>query len=250
MSLNEPSQFDFLKKQLRFKLQSNAGSLTILVALQLFALVLSFPAESGKSFFGEHSYIAFIGVSSTVHIVLIMVWAFYNGVVIANQSKWDEAFVFVTTRFLHHFSNLMLMLILSILGGLIASLIGPALRLLAHLRYGEIDILTPTITEAPSHFFIQFIAAIAYIFFLFILGYTISSFAQLGKVYGGIFAIGFLGIVFFITFISGIQIFGPVIFFLVGESFLPFFLMKITALCIALFSLAIIATNQLEVRNS
>lgn len=250
MYLNEPNQLDIIRKQLRFKFNSNASSFTVLVAIQFFALLFSFPAGQSISYFGEHSYVAMYEISSTAHISFMIAWAFFIGVKLANQLKWDEAFAFVTTRFTQNLSNLLYMFIVSLFAGFMAILIGPALRLLTHLRYGDIDVLTSTVMEAPHHLLLQFVTAASYIFLLFIIGYTMGSIAQTGKGYGGIFIIIFFGLAFFLTFILGSQVIFQVIIFLFAESFLPFFLMKIIGVCTVLFVISVLVTSHLEVRNS
>lgn len=250
MSLNEPSQLDIIKKQLRFKFNSNASAFTILIAFQLFALLFSFSSNHSTYYFDETSYVSINTVSSTAHITFMIAWAFFIGVRLANQPKWNEAFSFVTTRFTHNLSNLLFMLLASFLSGFMVILIGPALRLLTHLRYGEIDILTSTITEAPHHLPLQFITIVCYTFLLFIVGYTMGSFSQTLNGYGGLLIIFFFSIIFFITFILGFQMIGAFILFIFDESFLPFFLMKMIGLCTILFAISALITSRLEVRKS
>lgn len=250
MYLNEPRQLDILKQQLRFKLNSNASAFTILIAFQLFALLFSFSSSSSSHYFDETSYISINAVTSTPHITFMIAWAFFIGVRLANQSKWNEAFSFVSTRLTHHLSNLLFMLLASFLAGFMVILIGPALRLLTNLRYEEIDTLTSTITEAPLHLPLQFITVVCYTLLLFMLGYMMGSFSQTLNGYGGLVMIFFLSIIFFITFILGFQMIGASILFLFNESYLPFFLIKIIGLCTILFAISTLVTSHLEVRKS
>lgn len=252
MYLNEPKQLDIIKKQFRLKLNANAASFTILILLHIFGLLISFPTEKSNAYFNENSYITMIGISNTGHIVVMLFWTLSIGFMLANRLKWDEAFAFVTTRLTHHLSNLLFILFTSLITGLIASLTGPALRLLAHLRYEEIHMLASTITEAPSHFILQFITATAYALLLLMVGYTIGSCLQSSKTYGGIIIATVFISIFMITFILGIgvQMIAAMIIFLFNESFLPFFLMKIIGLSTILFCFSIFITSRVEVRNS
>lgn len=252
MYLHEPNQLDIIKKQFRFKLNANAASFTILILIQIFALLFSLPSQSNTSYFNENSYITMFSVSNTSHIIFMLFWTLSIGFMLANRLKWDEAFAFVTTRLTHHLSNLLFILFTSLVTGLIASLTGPALRLLANLRYEEIHALSPTIIEAPSHFILQFITATAYALLLLMVGYAIGSFLQSSKAYGGIFIITIFISIFFIIFILGfgVQMIGSIIMFLFIESFLPFFLMKVIGLSTILFCFSIFITSRVEVRNS
>lgn len=250
MSLNEPRHRDLILKQLRFKLNANAGSFTVFVILQLFALLFSFPSESSSHFFNEQSSITLLTVSGSVHTVFLFLWALFSGASLGNHQKWDEAFAFVTTRPIHHLSNLYYMIMASVMTGFAVSLISPALRLLTHLRYGEVDVLTSTITEAPSQFFLQLITAISYAFLFFMIGYAIGSYAQTGKTYGGMIIMLFLGFIFFMTFILGMQAVVAILIFFTQETFLLFFLMKIISTSAILFAFSIFTTSRIEVRHS
>lgn len=252
MYLNEPKQLDIIKKQFHLKLNANAVYFTILVALQLLVLLISFPAQMSSSHFSENSSITMIGISSTVHIIVMLMWSFSLGLTLTNQPNWDEAFVFVTTRLTHHLANLLFILFAALVTGLIGSLLGPALRLLSHLQYGETYMLTATLVEAPSHFVLQFITVASYALLLLVFGYTIGSCVKASKLSGGVFIAIFFISIFIITFILGIgvQMIGTIISFLFIESFLPFFLMKIIGISTVLFCFSIFVTSRAEVRNS
>lgn len=243
MYLHEPKPFDIIKKQVHFKLNTNASYFTILIALQFLALIFQPTNHSTAPF------VSIVGISSTVHIGLLVLWAFFLGVTLATRARVDEAFAFVTTRSIHHLSNLIYIMIASFIGALIASFIGPALRLFTQLKYGSPISITPTLTEAPEQFLIYFITAFAYLLLFFIGGYTISAFIQLWKTRGDFVFLGIIVTVVIISFIFGIEIIIPITVFFLNESFLSLFLFKVFVVCSALFSFAVLITNRMEVRN-
>lgn len=249
MYLNEPTPFDLVKKQLRYKLNANAATFTTLVILQLIVLFMNFPTSTSTHYYADDSSLSVIEISSAMHVACAMIWAFSLGIILASKGKREEMFTFVTNRFTHHFSNLLFMMIASLCAGVMSVLLNSALRLLTHLRYDEVTTSALTITEAPVDFLIQLITATAYVFLLFIIGYTICSFVQIGKLYAGIMIIAVVFYLFINNFIIGSPFLVSLFLFFINEHVLPIFLLKVIGATVVLFGISILTTNQVEVRD-
>lgn len=246
MSFTKPKSIELIHKQIRFKLNANVASFSILVFLQLLALLLSFPNGENLHFYNE---VTLIEVSNDIHVGFTIMWALLSGIGLGSYAKWNESFTFVSTRFTHHMSNLVYMVIASFFAGIVISLSGPALRLLTYLRYEDVAQSTLTITEAPVDFLLQFITGFLYLLLFFLIGYTIQAIYQSSRLFGGIYLIILFALFFTFNVILGFQIVDTIVFSFLGESSFPLFLLKVCAAVAILFSFAVLITNRLEVRR-
>lgn len=246
MFLTRPTRTEMINKQVRFKLNANAASLSILLFLQVLAffLVVSSTVSFGA---GE---ISVVESSTASHAALTIFWAFFSGISLGSAAKWNEAFTFVSTRLTHHLSSFIYMMVVSFMASLMAILVGPAARLITYMRYEEVMQSTQTITEAPGDFLIQFITAFAYILMVFVMGYTIQSFFQANRLLGGIYIIVIVSFLFTINLMLGIPVVSAIVFAFIQETSLVLFLLKVIGAIILLMSLSIWMTNRLEVRKS
>lgn len=248
MYLNEPNLVDQVKKQFRFKLNAHANAFSTLVLLQIGAMFLAF-TSARHSFNDGIANVTVFNLSNNVNVGLSMIWAFFLGIMLTTAVRRNEAFSFVTTRLSNQLANLLFMLTASLFAGIIVALMGPTLKLVGTLKYSDMISHTPTIVEAPTDFIMRVITAIAYILLLFLVGYTISSFIQLNKLFIGAFIFLWIAASFTGTNWNGPQFVSTVIIFFSNEHFLPFFLFKVGGTVLLLFAISSIATNRLEVRN-
>lgn len=247
MSLTRPKMTEIIHKQVRFKLNSNAISFSILAFLQVFALFLSLPSTSS---FDHGNEISIIEISTATHIAFAMFWAFFSGINLGSAAKWNESFTFVTTRLTHHLSSLLYIMIASFFASVMTSFAGPALRLITYMRYKEISQSTMTITEAPMNFLIQIVTAFAYLLVVFVLGYAIQSFFQPNRLIAGIYLVGIGALFIIINIILGIPIVSTITFSFIHETSLWLFLLKVFGTVSLLMGFSIWMTNRLEVRKS
>ncbi len=247
MYLTKPKLIDIVSKQVRFKLNANAVSFSILVFLQLLALALSFPSMTSI----DHELdVSLVEVSVTSHVIFAVLWTFFSGIHLANCTKWNETFTFVTTRFTHHLSNFFYMVIASFIASVMTVLASPTLRLLTYMRYDEIPQSPLTIIEAPMDFFIQFITAFLYLLLFFVIGYVIQSFVQMNGLLGSVYLIAIIFSLFIINGIFGVPLISNLVLAFLQERSLFLFSLKVIGAIAVLFSLSIWMTNRLEVRKS
>lgn len=249
MYLSEPTLFEIVKKQYRFKFSAHAIAFTTFVLLQIGALFLGFSNNKYTIDYDSFSNISFINLSNDLNFVIAIIWAFFLGIMLTTAVRKNEAFSFITTRLSNHLANFLFMLTLSVIAGIIAALSGAALKFFGLLFYQDITLYSPSIIEAPADFVFRIITAIAYVLLFFLIGYTISSLIQLNK----LFIIGF--VILFLVFSSssnswnGAQYLSNLYAFFADEQSLLFFLLKISGTVLGLFALSTLISNQFEVRK-
>lgn len=249
MYLNEPRLFDIIVKQFRFKLNAHAAFFSTFVLLQIGALALAVAGSMYSVSYDSFSSIRIVELTNTGNVSIALFWAFFLGVTLTTVARRNEAFSFVSTRLSNHFANLLVMLTASLFAGTIAALSGPVLKLFGFLRYGEMVVSTPGIMAEPGDFFLRIITAIGYVLMFFLIGYVVTSFVQISKFFIVIF------IVIWIVFSSsteswnGTQYLTYIFEFFTYEQSLLLFLVKIIGTVIGLFTISVLMTNRLEVRN-
>lgn len=248
MSLHEPSQSANIVHLLRFKFQSYAGYFTTLVFAQLAVLLLSLQSSYSSYEYDNYS-MQFIGIQSGVHIGAIMFWALIVGSLLASKIKREEAFTFVATNETHHFSNILFMLIASLITSVMAILVSPALKMLAILRYGEIYAATNDISLAivVSDAALHFITAFCYISLFFAIGYTITSLTQINQ--GLAWIIIFVVLLFLFIFEFGFDLLGIIVEFFTTERSLALFFLKVAVTITVLYTITMTFTSRNEVRK-
>lgn len=249
MFLNEPTLLDIVKKQYRFKLNTYATALTTFMLLQIGAFFLSLFSNTFTVGYGSLFDVSFVQLTNDTNMLVAIFWAFFLGIILTTAVRRYEAFSFITTRLSNQLANFLFMLTASLFAGIVVALSGPTLKLFGFLFYKDMLISTPSIAEAPADFFLRAITAIAYILLFFLIGYTISSFIQLNK----LFIVGF--VVLFLVFSSsgelwnGTQYLSNLFHFFADEQSPPLFLLKISGTVLGLFAVSAFMTNRLEVRN-
>ncbi|NMA85650.1 MAG: hypothetical protein GX962_17515, partial [Epulopiscium sp.] len=127
MSLSTINLFTNVKRQLNYKLKANAGILFSLVAVQLLAALLSYYGTVSIGWGSGTSFISLRLVSGDIIIIFSLIWAFTAGLIVAaNSQRYD--FVFVTNRLSSNLSSVAVLFILSVGGGVSATLCGILLR--------------------------------------------------------------------------------------------------------------------------
>ena len=250
MYLNKPTLADIVKKQFHFKLNANAATFSTFVLLQIGAIVMALIGSTHSFYYSsDDSVVLVITLSNDMSVGLAMAWAFFLGIMLTTRIKQSESFSFVSTRLSNHLSNFLFMLFASLIAGVSVVLAGSAIRLLGFLIHGEMVVHSSSLVESPSNFILQILTAIAYVLLFFLIGYSISSFVQLSKLFIALFVLIWILLSTINGNWDGTEYAMTLIQFFGYERSILLFILKVCGTVLSLFAISTFITNRLEVRN-
>ena len=248
MYLSEPKFFDIVTRQFRFKMNANAAAFTTLILLQVFSL---FTSLNSNSTFGYEDTlrISLYQLSNNSIVGVTWLWAIILGFLLTSAAQRNESFSFVSNRLSYHSANLLFMLTASIIAGITSVLAGSAVKLFAHIRFGEVFLDSQGLIAAPSDFLIQLATAIAYTLLFFMISYAVGMLIQLNKVFILLFIGAWIVSPIIASTKGNLPIIQPIFEFFAFEQFILFFLIKVSVAVLGLLVFSVAITNHLEVRK-
>ena len=186
--------------------------------------------------------------SSDIIIIFTMLWGFNSAALITSKAYRFDDFAFVTNRVSGNIANLYVMLTLSVIGGLTSIMSGVLLKLIIYY-FTDVQIFNDTwLMSEPNLFVTSILSASMYIFLFCALGYMIGMLFQVSKmILAALAALFIWGL--FKDVSGGSNIMVNVFTFFVSESSLFLFFIKIIFCSILMFSISLVISNRMEVRQ-
>ncbi|KMY50406.1 hypothetical protein [Peribacillus loiseleuriae] len=248
MSITKPSLTNIVKKQYSYKLRAYRQVYNSLIALQLLAIFFSFNGVGSMSgnWGGIHLNINYY--SADIIIIFTMLWGLNSAALITTKAYRFDDFAFVTNRLSGNMANLYVMLTLSVIGGLTSILSGVLLKLLIYYST-DVQIFNDTrLMSEPNLFVTSILSASMYVFLFCVLGYMIGMLFQVNKmILVALAALFIWGL--FKDVSGGSNVMVNVFTFFVSESSLFLFFIKMMFCSILLFSISLVISNRMEVRQ-
>lgn len=236
-----------VKKQISFKLKAYYSVFTTLLLLQIIAILFSFTAtESHGS--GMNNFLVYINYySADVVIFFTMLWAFITAILITTKAYRNDDFTFVTNRLSSSLSNIIFLMIVSVVGGVTALLSRYILRVVTFYTSDILPLKTEMFVETTSEFLIGMFTSILYVLLFSALGYFTGMLVQFHKVFVALLPAGYIGLLMLGAKMRN-NVGNAVIEFFGEETSLTMFILKVIAITVLLFGSATVLANRLEVK--
>ncbi|KMK75533.1 hypothetical protein [Alkalihalobacillus pseudalcaliphilus] len=168
---------EVIKKSVVYKMKSNLGYLLTLVIVQLVGLAFSAMATytSGNSFIRVET------ISADFVLGISFLWMFILGVQLINKDSRSNDVHFVINGTTQVISNVMILILASIICGLTSFMSGYILRVF-HIIFGQIDTYYYVTNTSISAVVIGLSGMTLYAFVFGMIGYFISNLMQWYKV--------------------------------------------------------------------
>lgn len=256
MYLIETNLFKLAKKQYLFKLKTNFGLFFSLMLVQIFAIFISLGGVGSATGGGPGLDINITFVSGNIAFVFTLIWAFTISTIVTNIKNKNIDFTFVSNRFTSNFSNIGLLITLSLYGGLTAALSSNLIKILFYYISDNQNVINSGLLASPQYILINIISTIFYIILISSIGYFLGSLVQLNKIF-----ILLCSAALPFVIILGLKLFSPnmnstfidfiknLINFYISESSLFIFTVKILITASVFFSGAVLLSNRMEVKK-
>ncbi len=248
MSLNEPTLFNVVLKQFKYKFTSYTGLFSSMMVLQILALFFSLNGI-GSFMGGSDTFeVKATTYSADFVIIFMLLWALFTSILITTRPYREDDFTFVTTRVSSHLSNALFLLAASFIAGTSAILSSFLLKIIIFL-IGTGHFIAGNAAAGFQGILIGIVATSLYILLFSSLGYIIGTLIQLNRAFAVIIPVLFIG---FATFGEragyGHTAKAIVEFFSTESSFVLFFV-KVIVSAVLLFAGSIAIFNRMEVRQ-
>lgn len=248
MFLTEVNTWDVVRKLVGFKLRAYMSVFTTLMVVQIIAILLS---SGGTGMMGTSSgdlSITLSFYSGSLVIGFTMIWSFISAIIITTKAYRYDDFTFITNRTTSNLSNILFLLIGSIIGGTTALLSGILQRVILYFYVSSENFIY--VSYSLSEIMIGLVATILYIFLTGSLGYLIGTLAQLNKIFVFLIPAVFFGVIFYqIRNGEEAKAIVDTVEFYAQETSLIFFTVKVIVSATLLFLGAWMMTNRMEVRQ-
>lgn len=141
MSLNKVSLTAVVKQQLLYKMKAYKSVYTTMILIQLIAFVFSIGGVGSSGGGSEFIIVNITYIGSDMIIIFTMMWAFIIATTITRKENQLMDVSFVTTPITSHLSNLMFIILMSLIGAASAILSGFLLKLLFIIFKGTDNII-------------------------------------------------------------------------------------------------------------
>lgn len=247
MSFVTTSLSKLVKKQTSYKLKAFYSVFTTLFLLQIIAIFFSFNAiESSGS--GLNNVTVYVGYYSVdIVIVFTMLWSFITAILMTTKAYRNDDFTFVTNRLSSNLSNIVFLIIASLVAGITALLSRYVLRIIMFYTMDIAPLKTELFVETTSELLVGMLATTLYVLLFTSIGYFTGMLVQLNKIFIALLPAGYIGLL-----ILGAKMrnnVGNAVFEFFGEeTSLALFIIKILVTTILLFGSATALSNRLEVK--
>lgn len=239
MFLSKPSLKYIVKEQLYYKLKINSGIILFLIPMQLLALFISYQ-DTHESSFGGIVSIKHYSADPVIQFTLL--WAFIIGILVARRGFNTDMFL-ISTRWVSHLSNILLLLKASIIGGITAILAGVLLRGIASFNYETFF----AVDMGALTLLLAMLVTSLYIILLASAGYLAGMLTLVHRSFIIILPVIFFTILFADS-PTGVGTFSnDVIEFYLQESSFGMFLIKTLVISAIMWAVTILFSNRLEV---
>lgn len=228
-------QVDFstiLKKQFLYKVHAHYSMFSTMVILQLIGVIFAFGGENYGT--GTENIMLNVKISSgSIVIGFTLFWIFIMAILMTTKQNKSMMHTFITNKKLNHLSNILFLLLLSVIGGISSYLIGFFIKTITFLWYS-----TENIIVVEKITFVEVILGIVvttlYMFLLGAIGYFLGEIFALHRLFIIIIPVIFIG--FLIIFHESAL--GPMFDFFTQESNFVIFTIKVFIVTSVLFLIA------------
>ncbi len=247
MFLTNVNKWEIIKKQYQYKLRAYIGVFTTLLVLQVLAILFSLGGvgSHGTSTDGIQITVQFF--SADVVIFFTMIGVFILSILMTTKAYRNDDFSFVTNRLTNNLSNGLLLITISVAGGVTAMFSGFVIKSLMYFLKGA-----PIIYNGFFHlneFLIGLVSTSLYLLLLSAIGYFIGTLIQINKFIAILLAAVVFSSLFFNINLGFGSILGAGITFYTAESSVFLFSIKIILTVAIFFVASTLMSNQLEVRK-
>jgi hypothetical protein len=248
MFLTEVKLVDIVKKQFMYKLKAYLSVFSSLLTIQIIGILLSTTGSRSMGTSSNGFSLNFSYYTGDIIIIFTMIWALISAIIITTKAYRNDDFVFVSNRLSSNLSNIVFLLFASIVGGITAILSGILFKVIMYFILDDGNVTATFISI--QELIVGIIASIFYVVLLASLGYFVGMLVQLSKWFTMILPAVFIGYLFLGVNMNGEPTFILEIgkFFIEESSLLVFFL-KVILSASLLFSVSIILSNKMEVRQ-
>lgn len=248
MFSTEVKLWDIVKKQTHYKLHAYISVFSSLLIIQVVGILFSTngSGNSGMGFSGGSLNIRFL--TGDIIIIFTILWALISAIIITTKSYRNDDFIFISNRLSSNISNILFLIIASVIGGVTSMLSGILLKVIVFFVLKENYTLGTLISfqELLLGMFVSFL----YILLLAAIGYFIGTVTQISKWFGVLLPTLFIGY----SIVSAnkdneVILIAEVFTFFAQESSLFLFLTKIILTSSILFFFSTLLSNNMEVRN-
>ena len=246
MSFVKVNRAEIVKKQYKFKLQSNMDAFSSLIGIQLLAVLFSLGGVSSMGGGDMNLNINVKYYSSDLLIVFTMLWSFVTAITITTKPYRNHDFSFVTNRVSSSLSNILFLLTSSILGSMTALLGGNLVQVLVAIFNKQ----QPFRTNIMSQEFLFGIGiTFLYVFLISSLGYLIGTLVQISKGFIILIPVLVIGSLFLEASLQKEPFIVQIFQFYFMETAITLFIIKALISTAVFFTLAMILLNRMEVRR-
>ncbi|CAH2715800.1 hypothetical protein BACCIP111895_02984 [Neobacillus rhizosphaerae] len=249
MSLTKVSLIDIVKKQYVYKLKAYSQVFISLIFIQLLAVFFSLNGVGGGGISSGSIQINVSYFSADFVVAFTMLWGFITAIVITTKTYRIDDFIFVTNRASSNLSNMVFLLIASVIGGITAMLSTNLIKVIVYYFKSDFALKSTTVMDMPMEFLIGIFSTILYVFLFCALGYLVGTLVQISKVFAVLLPAAFLGGLIFDGLSGKTGVIAKVLGFYFTESSLALFIVKIIMTAGLLFIGAFALSNRREVRT-
>ncbi|TQR18871.1 hypothetical protein [Psychrobacillus soli] len=243
MFLSNSTLGEVVWTQLKFKMNAYLGAVVSLIFVQIIGLIVSMNGNSSTGSGVDNTSFTIITISSDVVFAFVGIWAVFVGKLFTTKAYRYDDFSFVATRLSSNLANFSVLCLMSIFAGVTTFLSNYILRVVL-LLVSDVDyVKSVSIFEDPIGTIVNLSIMIILILTISAGGYLWGMLVQIHK------AFTYLLILLIITLLvtkTGQTILQYV--FIENES-IVFLIVKLIALSLVFFLLAILCSNRLEVRR-
>lgn len=245
MSSEKTNWFKLVKRQTVFKLKAFYSFFTVLLFIQIIAMFFSFIGTVTYGSGVDYISLEVSFFSADAVIGFSQLWAFITSILLTTKAYRYSDFTFVTNRLTGHLSNILFLLIASLIAGVTAFLSRYLIRVIKFYTT-DVFIVQPFV-EPASEIMIGTVATVLYVLLFCALGYFSGMLVQIHKLFLVLLPVSFLGALIIGENLSNGSV-NPVFGFIGLESSFFMFVVKVVFLVVILFGSATGLTNRLEVK--
>lgn len=245
MSSDKTNLFNLVKKQTAFKLKAHYSFFTVLLFIQMFAMFFSYFGTMTYGSTVEYVSLEVSFFSADAVIGFTQLWAFITSILLTTKAYRYSDFTFVTNRLTSHLSNILFLLIASLVAGVTAFLSRYLIRV---IKFYTMDVFTvQPFVEPASEIIIGVSATVLYVLLFSSIGYFSGMLVQMHKLFLVLLPVLYLGVLIISDNLSNDSV-NPVFGFIGGETSFFMFVVKVVLIVVLMFGSATGLTNRLEVR--
>ena len=250
MSFVEANVWDITKKQFFYKLKSYSGVYSALLSMHVIAILFSFNGASSSHIGSSHLSFTITYFSGDLALFLTMVWAFIVGFTITKRVYRFSDFAFVGNRLTGNLSNIIFLMVMSLVGGVTATLVGVLMKVILYYYFSLQNAIGNSLFVPPQELFVGTIVFIFYVFLLSAAGYFFGMMIQFHKSFIVIIPALFFGSLSLQYKLAGYEEYVAwFIDFYYNETSFLVFAIKVMATVGLLFYSTILLSKRMEVRQ-